>query len=153
MVKKWLKDWRYWRRSGLQYSAKNGTLTIERIGNTYKMSLPISLQYQNRDDLRDMWLHCDDISLKLSSPHLKQAEPYVLGYESGEKTYHIIHHRLGKVDFVLSKYTSYKPILADTARCDKIYLGTVSLNNITRTLTAKSFPVGVDWSKTEIPEV
>lgn len=146
-------QWRYWRRFRLHYSVKNiSPLSIEQIDDAYKMSISISLQYQNIDDLRDMWLYCDDMSLKLSSPHLKRAESYVLTYESGVKVRHILHHRLDKVDYTLSAHSSYKPILADIARCEKIYLGTVSLNNIRRALTAKSFPVSVDWAKTEIPE-
>lgn len=154
MLRKWYReDWRYWRHFGLRYSVNNiSQLLIEQTDHSYKMSLSISLQYQNRDDLRDMSLSFSDISLKLHSPHLKQAESYDLKYEGKEKSCRIIHHRLDKVDYTLSAYSSYKPILGDKARCDRIHLGTVTLNNITRVLTAKSFTVSVNWTKIALQE-
>jgi hypothetical protein len=147
MIRAWYRERNYWKHFGIKHSITGGTLSIEKVGNRYSMSLPISLQYQNRDTFKDMWLYLDKMSIRLRSPKLNRAEHYDLGYESGLKMINVKHNRVDHSDYVLSKDISYKPILGDSALCSHIYLGEVSLNNIKRRLEAKPFLVRVDWSK------
>lgn len=160
MIRKWFREWRYWRRFGPSYSITNAhPVVVEALYDsnqklpTYQISLTIRLRCQKMDDLHSMTLQCKEMNVTIVPQNIKgRILTYPLIYHEGTQTWRLISPNPIEADYTLRGFSEISPILGDTARCEKIYLGTVNINNVERRLTAKPFPVSVDWSKTEIPK-
>ena len=144
-----IKNWRYWRRYHPDYGiVDKGKLKIEKMDNTYKMSLPITLRFETKDDLEQLTIDCKGICLKIDSPKYKgRKKSYELTYSTGENETlwrFLPSAKPLEVEYILTKWTMGKPRLGNTVRCQVQSIGIASLKGITRNLKIKqSFDVDV----------
>jgi len=159
MCKKWYREWNYWRRFGPSYSVTSALPVVVKALydsnkklSTYQISLTIRLRCQKMDDSHSMTLQCNEMGMTIVPQNIKgRILSYPLIYNEGTPTWRFITPNPIEADYTLRRYSEIRPILGDTVRCEKIYLGTVNINNVERRLKAKPFCVSVEWFKNETP--
>lgn len=144
-----LKNWYYWMRYHPNYGiVDKGKIRIEKKGTTYKITLPITLWCENRDDLGILSLNCESLKVKIKPRKIKgRKQTYYLKYDTGEKSWSIHPLRkLEKADYILAAWNPIEPTLSETAKCQVQNIGIATLKGITKNLKIKqSFDVDVIW--------
>jgi len=155
MLKKRYQEWNYWRQFGPEYSITSTFPVVVKPSYTprlrYEISLNIRLRCRNRDNLNLMRLECRNMNITIIPQNSRMRTIPLMRYED-EINWFLVTNEPIENDYILKAYQDIKPILGDIVRCEKIYLGIVELNQITRTLTARPFLTTVEWPKIEKPE-
>lgn len=156
MLKKWFRDWRYWRRFGARYEAVSmGDLQIEKKtsgqSDLYVLTLPFTLKFENRDDLKQMLVECKDMQFGIDSEVVNGRRiPYLLNPVEGHMTFWLpASGKSGEKRYIASGYSDTKPRLIHMALCRMTRPGTISVGVVTRPIKVKPFSIKVDWSKIE----
>lgn len=146
-----IKNWCYWRRYHPDYRiVDKGKLKIEKIDNSYKMSLSITLTFETKDDLEELMIDCKEICLKIDSPKNKgRKKSYELIYSTGENETlwrFLPSAKPLEVKYILIGWTMGKPRLGNTIRCQVQSIGIARLKGITKNLKIKQpFDIDVIW--------
>ena len=77
MLKKWYRDWNYWRRFGTKYKIiSNHKIEIAKIKNSsgtnlYELTMPLTMEFENGDELLKALVQCDNMQFVIYSLSIK----------------------------------------------------------------------------------
>ena len=141
-------QWLYWMRYHPKYGiVESGPIRITKVDYTYQITLPIVLTYENRDDMEEMLINCEQLCLNVSSRMTEgRKRSYNLTYSAGEPVWRLLPSaRLEKTDYTLTTTSSANPRLGNTGTCRVVNIGIASLKGIKKVLKSRSFEVEIDW--------
>ena len=148
-----LKDYRYWHKWHPCYDITyNSDVKVKRIDTRYRITLPITLSCENRDDLEILSLNCENLQVKITPSRIKgRKQSYYLKYETGDRLWSIYPlKKLESADYTLVAWSQIMPRLGDIVLCESLNMGNVTLKGINKVLRIKSSFIHVDWGNNNV---
>lgn len=145
------KELCYWRRFGPKYEITSvGKIKIKANSSLYELSLPIRLNFTNRDHFNKAIISVySNVDIRIESQRIRgQKIDYDLTSAIGETYFSLNVDESIEKQFLVNTYPliEYKPRLGNTAYCKIKNFGIISINGITRSMKFKrKIKVEVNW--------